>query len=362
MHAGRLARVRSALRDTPAEALLVVNPKDIHYLTGFHGEDSWALVRTRSATIISDRRFETELEAFSGRGVPTKVHIRPAGQRLAEAVAELLGPGETLGIQRAYTTLAVRAALAKAVGARRLKAIDDPIPALRICKDEHEIAQIRKAIRLQEAAIEAVLPEVTPGQTETELAALLEYEMRARGADGVSFSTIIAADANAALPHAQPGTRRLKRNGLLLVDWGARLGGYCGDMTRAFGIGRWPKKMAEIYDIVLEAHDAGVAAIEPGRPTTEVDAAAREVIEDAGFGDEFSHSLGHGLGLDVHEAPRLSTVSKEILEPGMIVTVEPGIYLPGVGGIRIEDDVVVTDTGRRRLSRLPRDREWATLG
>ena len=181
--------------------------------------------------------------------------------------------------------------------------------------------------------------------------------MRLLGADGPSFPTIVAADANASLPHAIPGRRKVKKGGIVLIDWGAKWGGYCSDLTRVVALGKMPAKIQEIYQIVYDAQRAAIDAIEPGKALKEIDAAARTVIEKAGFGDQFGHSLGHGLGLDVHEQPTLSGRSKGSLEPGHVVTVEPGIYLPGVGGVRIEDDVLVTAKGRRVLSDLP-----ATIG
>ncbi len=190
------------------------------------------------------------------------------------------------------------------------------------------------------------------GQTELEMAARLEYEMKSRGASAPAFPTICAEGANGAQPHAQPGRRKVKRGSAILFDWGARLGGYCSDLTRMVFVGSVPPKFREIYGIVLEAQLAAIAEIRPGRRMCDIDAVARKVVEDAGYGPQYNHGLGHGLGLDVHEAPSLSWRSKEKLEPGMVVTAEPGIYLPGVGGVRIEDDVLLTRTGCRVLSRL----------
>jgi len=232
---------------------------------------------------------------------------------------------------------------------------------LRAIKDAFEIRAIRKSVKLQEEAMEATLPQLEVGQTETEVAAILEYEMRWRGADGPSFQTIAAARANGSKPHARPGSTRTASSRPLLIDWGARLDGYCSDMTRTFCFGRWPKVMREIYEVTLEAQIAACEAVRPGITGAELDAVARDIIEAAGYGDRFGHSLGHGIGLDVHEMPRIAKTAKAALEPGMIVTIEPGIYLPGVGGVRIEDDVLVTERGGKNLSRLPKDIEWATL-
>ncbi|MEK7732384.1 MAG: M24 family metallopeptidase, partial [Planctomycetota bacterium] len=198
----------------------------------------------------------------------------------------------------------------------------------------------------------AMLSTIRVGQTELEMAARLEYEMKRRGASSPAFPTICAEGPNAAVPHAHPGLRKVKRDRAILFDWGARVGRYCSDLTRVVFVGSIPPKLGEVYRIVLEAQLAGIAAVKPGRRMCDVDAAARKIIADAGYGDAFTHGLGHGLGLDVHEPPSLSFRSKEELEPGMIVTVEPGIYLPGVGGVRIEDDILVTPTGGRILTKL----------
>lgn len=197
---------------------------------------------------------------------------------------------------------------------------------------------------------------------EVEVAAYLEYRMRMLGADGASFPTIVAVDANAALPHAIPGRRRVKDKGIVLIDWGARVGGYCGDLTRVVGLGGMSRKMCEVYGVVLEAQLAGIEAVGPGVKLKDVDAKARKVIERAGYGKHFGHGLGHGLGLDVHESPSVSARAGEAtLEAGMVVTIEPGVYLPGVGGVRIEDDVLVTAGGHRVLSDLPKSVDDAII-
>ncbi|MGB2985984.1 MAG: M24 family metallopeptidase, partial [Phycisphaerae bacterium] len=189
----------------------------------------------------------------------------------------------------------------------------------------------------------------------------LEYEMKKRGSSEPAFTTICAEGPNAALPHAYPGKRKVKLGGAILLDWGARIDGYCSDLTRMIFVGSIPRKLGEVYRIVLEAQMRAIAGIRPGERMCDVDAIARNFIAEAGYADEFNHGLGHGLGMEVHEAPALSWRSKEKLEAGMVVTVEPGIYLSGVGGVRIEDDVIVTPTGCRVLSRLSKKLEDAVI-
>lgn len=353
----RLARLRRAIRDRDCEALLVSNPSDIRYLTGFSGEDSAAVVESRRVTIVSDFRFAEDLEVVAGRA---RVVMRDGKMSDAlGAVVREAGIGR-LGVQGEHMTLAEREAYAGAIGAKRIVPTERLLADLRVVKDEVEIAQIRKAARMQEQALLATLDALRPGQREREIAGRLEFEMKSRGASGPAFPTIVASGALSSRPHAEPGAARCALGRVLLIDWGARVEGYCADMTRTFSLGRWPRAMREVYGVVLEAFEAALAQVRPGAAGREVDGAARRVIERAGHGERFGHGLGHGLGLAVHEAPRLSRHSDDTLRAGMVVTIEPGIYLPGVGGVRIEDDVVVTDTGARNLSSLPRDLDWAT--
>ncbi|RME41951.1 MAG: M24 family metallopeptidase, partial [Planctomycetota bacterium] len=258
----------------------------------------------------------------------------------------------SLAIQPEAFTLADQAALAKRRPSLRLRPVPSLVADLRIEKSPAELRRIRKAIRVAEEAFEAAVAGIFIGQTERELAARLEYEMKLRGASDAAFPTICAEGPQAALPHAEPGDRPIRRGSAVLIDWGARVDGYCSDLTRMVWIGSIPREIRKVYPVVLEAQRRAIGAIRPGARMCDVDAVARDFIAQAGFGDAFGHGLGHGLGRNVHEAPSLSWRSRERLRPGMVVTVEPGIYLPGVGGVRIEDDVLVTPQGHRVLSKL----------
>ncbi|MFW6032513.1 MAG: M24 family metallopeptidase [Phycisphaeraceae bacterium] len=356
----RVKNLQQRLQDSPAGALLVTNPRDIRYLTGFLGDDSWALVRQNAGKvdILSDFRFEQEIqrEAPHARAV-----IRKKG--LVEELARLLDRTkiEKIGLQEDHVSVALRKKLVKQLGARRLAELDDGLLEQRSVKDEPELKLIRRALRIQEQAFEETLEFIEPGRTEQEVAAYLEYRMRVLGADGPSFHTIVAADASASLPHAVPGKKKIRKGSTVLIDWGARYQGYCSDLTRVVGVGAMKAKVRETYQIVLDAQQAAIDAVEPGRPLAEIDGVARDIIRKAGYGKQFGHSLGHGIGLDVHEQPTLSPRSEGELRPGQVVTVEPGIYLPGVGGVRIEDDVLVTEKGCRVLSRLPKGLESAMI-
>lgn len=367
----RLSRLGRVIGELGIERLLVTNPKDVGYLTGFLGGDSYLLVpalghKAPPPVIVSDFRYMEELESVRER---VQVHIR--SKSMIEAVAEVVGSaggegggGATLriGVQAEHMTIAEKAAIGRKVGAKRLVDTTGLVPRLRAVKDESEIGLIRKAIKIQEQALDAVLPSIKAGQTEAEIAARLESEMKMRGSSEPGFQTIVAAGASGSLPHYRPKMKKVAAGKPLLIDWGAVHLGYHGDMTRTFAMGKWPAKMAEIYAIVLEAHQLAAQALGPGKMTTEIDGVARKHIGRAGYAEFFGHGLGHGIGLNGHEDPRLTNMMAGTrLEAGMVVTIEPGIYLPGVGGVRLEDDYAITDKGAVNLCSMKKDLEWGVL-
>lgn len=361
-HKARLGRLAGFMREKELSHFLVTSPVDVGYLTGYTGGDSYLLVGDGAAKpiIVSDFRYQEELAAFAPIA---EVVIRTAS--MVEAVGDLLASvkAKRVGIQAEIMTVAERDAIAKKVEKGALAATTGVVMGMRRIKDEHEIGLIQKAIKIQERALLDVLPTIEPGQTEQAVAARLDSAMKEHGASGTAFGTIVAAKANGSLPHYRPGTAKVAANQGLLIDWGAVWRGYRGDLTRTFAIGKWPKKIAEIYAIVLEAHEVAAGGLAAGKSSSAVDKIARDVIAKAGYGEHFGHGLGHGIGLDTHEDPRMSHMLKgTTLQAGNVVTIEPGIYLPGVGGVRIEDDYVVMEGGCRRLSGLPRTMEWATLG
>jgi Xaa-Pro aminopeptidase len=354
----RLKRLRRSIRDAGCDALLITNPRDIRYLTPFSGEDSWAIVAPRALVVISDFRFEEDLVCLKG---VARVHMRKGS--IAQASGGLVRDMNLarVGVQGEHMTLATKRAVAKRAGAKRLVETTGLLAELRMIKDDAEVRLIRKAIRVQERALLDLLPTITAGQTELQLAARLECRMKELGASGPSFPTIMAARANGSKPHAVPGRTKASAGKALLIDWGARVDGYVSDLTRTFSLGRWSRQMREVYEVVLEAQLAAIDAVRPGLTCAELDAAARRVIEDSGYGKRFGHALGHGIGLDVHEGPRIGSEIASPLKVGMVITIEPGVYLPGIGGVRIEDDILVTSRGGRVLSSLPKDLDWATL-
>lgn len=355
----RLRRLREAMGGQELSHLLITNPLDVGYLTGFLGGDSYLVLGPGRPVLVSDFRYGEELAEFASL---CEIVIRK--RSMGEAIAELLsGSGvERVGIQAEVMTVAERDSLAKKIGTKRVAATLGLVMRMRAVKDAAEIALIKRAVKVQEEALKAILPTLEPGITELEVAARLEAEMKSRGSSKPSFETIVAARANGSMAHYRPSTTKLAANQPVLIDWGAIWQGYHSDMTRTFTLGKWPKQIAEIYAIVLEAHQKAAAALAPGKSTSEIDKIAREHIAAAGYGDKFGHGLGHGIGLQTHEEPRLShMLAGSKLETGHVCTIEPGIYLPGVGGVRLENDYVITETGAQNLCTLPMTLEWATL-
>lgn len=367
----RITALRRACSKAGADLLLVTDPADLAYLTGFLEGDSY-LVLTPSGrpTVISDARYEEQLGAFKHL-IDLRMRSGPILETVADVLAEQ-GLGDKrkrlkLGVQGEHLTLSQHVSLRTAMRKRKLSAdaihpTTKLLAGLREIKDEHEIKLLRKAISIQQKALEETLHTIETGQTELEICAELEYRMKALGSPEPSFGTIVAAQASGSHPHYTPTTVKAARNKTLLIDWGATWKGYHGDMTRTFALGAWPKPLGEVYDIVLEAHEKAAAALGPGVLAREVDAVARDHIAKAGYGPRFGHGLGHGIGLNVHEGPSLSKLAGDaVLRPGHVVTIEPGVYLPGVGGVRIEDDYAITDKGAKNLCTLPKTRRWATL-
>jgi Xaa-Pro aminopeptidase len=356
--ARRIKAIRRKIRAAELDALLVTRPIDIRYLTGFSGHDSWLLVSARHAIVISDFRYREQLEA----DCPFVNAIIRSGP-MSEALRVVVGDHKLhhIGFQHDHLTTAIHKTLADKIGARRLKGVGGWLNELRAVKDETELRLIRRAINIQQRAFERLRDQIEPDMTEQDLVARLEYIMRSLGGEGPAFDTIVAIGPNSSRPHAVPGRRRVRPGQPILIDFGTVTGGYHSDLTRVLFLRNIRRKIEEIYPIVLEAQQAAIAAVRPGVKLAHVDSVARKIIERAGYGPQFGHSLGHGIGLEIHEQPTLSTRSEGMLKPGHVVTVEPGIYLPGVGGIRIEDDVLVTPKGHRILSRLKRSLESAII-
>ena len=356
--AKRIARARREMKKQKIGAYLIVKRTDLYYLAGFTGEDSAMLLTASDVHLISDGRFDEAINQECPwvtrwmRQITLDAEIGAVCKKLKiKSLAvqpDLMTLGSVEEIKKNYRGLKIAHA--------------PPITAgMRLVKDETELKVIGKSIRVAEEAFKVTRDSIRVGQTEKEIASRLEYEMARRGSDGVAFPSILAEGPNAALPHAHPGKRKVKKGSAILIDWGARVGGYTSDLTRMLFVGSVPKKIVEIYPIVLEAQQRAIKALRSGKRMCDIDAVARGYITEAGFGEQFNHGLGHGIGLDIHEAPRLSWQSKDKLKAGTVLTVEPGIYLPGVGGVRIEDDVLITGTGYRVLTHLSRAMQDAII-
>ena len=348
----RREKLWEACEKEGVDAFLVASVTNVSYLTGFTGDDSTFLIASGTSEIISDGRYRTQLEQECPG---LKAHIRPVGQLMVVGVAERV---QALGIKRlgfesTTVTVADHLELKEKLPGVELVGLKDKVEDLRVVKDEGEVGLIREAIEQAESAFAELRAQLTRAMSEKGVADLLERLMREHGASSAAFPPIVGVGQNAALPHYRPSAgTRLDADDLLLIDWGATGRQYRSDLTRTIVTGKVTPKFAEVYQVVLAAQLRGIAAIRPGVTGREVDAEARAVVVEAGFGANFDHGLGHGLGIDIHEAPRLRKESEVKLLPGMVVTVEPGIYLPGWGGIRIEDDVLVTEGGHEVLTTL----------
>ena len=357
----RRQRLRSLIRKAEAEALLVTNFKNVTYLTGFTGDDSYLLVTLDGERLVTDPRYTTQLEAECP-GLPLEVRV-PGVTMLAGTTKAVKRAGvERLGLEAGSATLSLERSLTKALAKVMLVDTENLVERLRIVKDKDEIEATRLAGQQARRAFEVVRASLTPTMTELDVAAELEYQARRFGAKSLSFPPIVAVGSRAALPHATPTRRQLSESDFTLVDWGANSGLYLSDLTRMIVTGRISPKFRKLYAVVLKAQLAAIDSIRPGLTGEKVDSVARKVIKRAGLGKAFGHGLGHGTGLEILEAPRMAIGQKTKLRPGMIVTVEPGVYLPGWGGIRIEDDVLVTRTGHEVLTDVPKELEDCVCG
>jgi Xaa-Pro aminopeptidase len=349
----RVHELQKLLRRNSLDALLLTSPADWYYLAGFTGEAGALIVGLRQVTLVTDGRFTVQAaeESRGVRVVEQKEGLyRSCGEWLKEQRAR------RVGFDPNQVTVGQSHLLKKAVGkATQLKQASGLVAGLRARKDAAELAQMRKAAIVASEVVEYAIRLLKPGVREFEVAAEIEYQMRRRGASGAAFESIVAFGARAALPHARPTAKRLRKNELVVLDLGAILGKYCSDITRTVYVGKAPARIRLWYQAVLEAQAAAIQAIGPGKSGGEVDAAARGVLAAYRLDQYFVHSTGHGLGLEVHEDPRLAKGQKTQLALGNVVTIEPGVYIAGVGGIRIEDDVVVQQGRNEVLTRASRD-------
>jgi Xaa-Pro aminopeptidase len=340
-----LARLTAAGLD----GLLVLSLANIRYLTGFTGSSALLLIRESGATLITDFRYASQAPREAGNAARVEIDRISTWDRLGKVVSEAKN-GVRLGFEAHIATVRDGERIV-AIDPAQWEPVSDLVEQLRLVKDPGEVQAIRQAAEVAQAALNEVLREITVGQQELAVAALLEAALRRRGSEWHPFPTIVASGPRAALPHARTSERKIQAGELLLLDFGAQVDGYCADLTRTVVVGaRADQRQRLVYDIVATAQRRALNGIRAGLTGREADSLAREVIVAAGFGEAFGHSLGHGLGLEVHEAPRVGPTGQTALPPGAVVTVEPGIYLPEWGGVRLEDDALVTGDGTELLS------------
>jgi Xaa-Pro aminopeptidase len=346
-------RLSSNFSDARIDALLVTGPANWYYLTGFTGESGALVVSQKGTALITDGRFMVQ-----GRAEASGIRIVQQKGSLFESVGQFLKDSRSrrVGFDPEQVTVGQLQGLRKAAGTRvRWVPAMGKVESLRMHKDAAELAQMRRAAILASEVVQSAIGLLKPGIREFEVGAEIEYQMRKRGASGPAFETIVAFGERAALPHARPTAKRLRKNELVVLDLGVILGHYCSDITRTVYVGRAPKRIRIWYQAVLEAQRAAIAAAKSGAACGDVDLAARRVLAGYRLDHLFVHSTGHGLGLEVHEDPRVARGQKKRLEPGNVITIEPGVYSAVIGGIRIEDDVAVHADRTEVLTRAPRD-------
>ncbi len=356
----RKRRVAEAAKSAGVDGILVTHLPDVRYLSGFTGSNASLVLRNRQALLFTDGRYTAQSKA-EAVGMRVVIATKPA----VIAACEWMEAAKVrrCGFDPAHTTVAGLESMRKAVSVRSRRGMFVPVGSfvsrLREMKDADEIAKIRSAASLGCELFDGVLSYLEAGLTETEVAATLEYAARLAGAEGMSFETIVASGERSALPHGRATRAKLPKRGFVTLDFGVILDGYLSDMTRTVHMGKAMPGERDVYDSVLEAQEAAVAAVAPGVTAGEVDEAARSVLRKVKLDKYFSHSTGHGVGLEIHEGPRLAAKQKQVLEQGMVITIEPGVYMPGRFGVRIEDMVLVTAKGGEILT--PSVKAWIEL-
>ncbi len=356
-YAGRLSRLRSALDENDLDSLLVTHLPNVHYLCGFTGSAAALLVSGRGSILFNDGRYRTQ-----AKEEVSKARVVIARKSPLLATAEWLearrrgSTSDSVGIEPESITTGMRDRVAAALkGKVRLRSAPPLVERARMVKDADEIQRVRQAVELGASLFQTARKKIRPGATEVAVAAAMEYEARCGGAEGMSFPTILASGTRSAIVHGRASEAQIPRRGFVVCDFGVILAGYCSDRTRTVHVGRPSLEARELYQAVLEAQMAAISAVRPGVTADAVDSAARRVLRKRKLARFFTHSTGHGLGLEIHEAPRLAAGQAQILEPGMVITIEPGAYVPGKWGVRIEDVVVVTPSGCEVLA--PTDKE-----
>jgi Xaa-Pro aminopeptidase len=346
----RIDRLRAIMHREELNAVVFFNPVNIRYFCGFTGTDGVLLVTRDKTVFLTDSRYTAQAEAQVVANVKKQYTLKVDG-----LVDELVACAVSrVGIEADFVTVALHQKLLDKHSSFSLVALDDPLREVRQVKDDAEISCLEKAAQLNKQAFESVLPMIKPGVSEQQIALELECFLRRAGGEDKAFELIVASGQRGALPHGVASDKKIATGELVTIDFGTRFCGYHSDETVTVAVGDVSTELRNIYDVVLEAHDRALAALSPSGKAREIDAVARQYIEQMGYGEYFGHGLGHGVGLEIHEAPTISPRSEAFLTAGMVFTIEPGIYIPGVGGVRIEDTVVMTVDGYRCLTQIPK--------
>lgn len=349
----RQQRISEATVRNRAEALVVTHLPNVRYLCGFTGSSGVLVVSSGKCAFFTDGRY-TQQAKEQVRNARVVIANGPAVAAAARWIDQ--SGFASVAIEAEHMTVSTAAALRGLLPrSSRIRQVRGLLEQLRMIKEAEEIARIREAVTMGASLLNTAVAAIKSGVTETTVAAELEFQARKAGADGMSFDTIIASGPRSALPHGRASHAAIPRNGFVVMDFGVILAGYCSDMTRTIHVGRISVESRRVYNAVLEAQQTAIEAVRPGAEVGEVDAAARSVLKRAGLGRYFTHSTGHGVGLEVHEPPRIARGVRDVLQPGMVITIEPGAYLPDLGGVRIEDMVLVTETGYEVLTPAPKD-------
>ena len=354
-YAARRNKIVRQLKSSGMDALLVTNETNVTYLTGFSGDSSALLIAKNGQLIISDTRYTQQIK---DECPGLEMQIRDSGSTMIEQFADAMQSFKIskVGVESDSVTHDQWTQMSEGIEKVKLVPTTGIVAKLRQIKDAWELEQIREAVRFAQRGFATLRAGLTGDKSELQVTHDLEHSMRSFGAMGEAFESIIAVGSNAALPHARPGKRLISESPILLVDWGAETSfKYRSDITRVLVTGKMSSKLEKVYSVVLDAQMAAIKAIRPGASCKAIDNIARSRIEKAGFGKNFGHGLGHSFGLEIHEMPRFSPLSDDKLQPGMVMTVEPGIYLPGWGGVRIEDDVLVTKDGHEVLTSVSKE-------
>jgi Xaa-Pro aminopeptidase len=349
---GRIKKAFGLLKKDKIDCLLVAEIMHVRYLSGFSGSNGMVLLAPPRAYFLTDFRYMVQSQkevkdctvVIADRELTSELPKLPVFSRKVR-----------VGVEGAYVSLKLQARLKELLPKADFKPTENLIESLMMIKDSEEIRKIKKAVRISDQAFSDILDHLKPGVKEKDIALEMEYIMRSSGADGVAFETIVASGQRSSMPHGIASNRKLRKGDFVTLDFGASFQGYASDITRTIVLGKATAKQKKIYDIVFQAQRKACRSVKPGLACSRLDAVARDDIMKAGYGDNFGHGLGHGVGLVVHDQPVLNPRSSDTLREGMVVTIEPGIYIPNWGGVRIEDDVLVTSSGGQILSRSPRD-------